>query len=196
MENYDIYVEDRIEDETINIQFKDRDAIEIFLNKGSSFGSKHTTTLLAIESLKFIFQKDGQIVNSLDLGSGSGILSILIKKLGGRFVDSCEIDEFAKMESIKNFKSNINKDLDLPSFVEAPLLKIKQYNLIVANISGRFLPDNFPRISKIIKPNGYLIISGFNLNKEEKYVKLLKDLNCLMIHKFTKKPWISMIFKK
>ena len=108
MENYDIYVEDRIEDETINIQFKDRDAIEIFLNKGSSFGSKHTTTLLAIESLKFLFQKDGQIVNSLDLGSGSGILSILIKSYQSESPKTPEYPNLLDLLDFLNFLNLLN----------------------------------------------------------------------------------------
>ena len=196
MENFDIYIEERTEDETHVVELENNRTIEIFLNKGSAFGSNHSTTLLSIESLKFLYIQNKSIDSALDIGSGSGILSIFIKKMSFTEVDYSEIDEFARNECLKNFKSNFTKKLKLPELVDNPLSKNKKYDLVVVNISGSFIPKNLLKISEIISNNGYLVISGFNTNKENKYVNLASGINLNLIKSFKKDPWISMIFSK
>ena len=97
MTTLDIYIEERLKNEIVRINISNSKIIEIFLNQGSSFGSNHSTTLLSIEALKFLCKKENSITNALDLGSGSGILSILMRKLGISKVFACEIDEYASI---------------------------------------------------------------------------------------------------
>lgn len=196
MTTLDIYIEERLKNEIVRINISNSKTIEIFLNQGSSFGSNHSTTLLSVEALKFLSKKENSITNALDLGSGSGILSILMRKLEISKVFACEIDEYARNESILNFESNFNNKIDYPKFIQNPLHKKYYYDLIIANISGSFLPNNFLEISNIITKNGYLIISGFNCEKEEKYSIIAKECNLLPIKTFKDSSWISIIFKK
>jgi len=196
MENFDIYIEERTQDKTHVVELENNRTIEIFLNKGSAFGSNHATTLLSIESLKFLYIQNKSINSALDIGSGSGILSIFIQKMSFTQVDYSEIDGFARNECLKNFKSNFINKLKLPELVENPLGKNKKYDLVVANISGSFIPKNLLKISEIIRDNGYLVISGFNINKEDKYLNLASGINLNLVKSFKKDPWISMIFSK
>jgi ribosomal protein L11 methyltransferase len=196
MSTLDIYIEERLKDIVLEIKHKDNKTLEIFLNKGSSFGSNHTTTSLSIEALKFLIYKNNFIANSLDLGSGSGVLSIMMKKLGIPEVSACEIDDYARKESEMNFRSNFENKFDQPKFVQNPLEADFTYDLVVANISGSFLPDNFSKVAKIINKNGYLAISGFNIKKEKKYCLLANKNNLIPINMFKESPWLSIIFKK
>ena len=191
----DIYIEERLEDQIIKIEINGN-IFEIFINQGSSFGANHSTTSLSISAIKFVISNEEKIINnSLDFGSGSGILSIVMKKLGILKVSAYEIDKLAIKESILNFKSNFNKK-DYPLTIENPLFKDYKYDLIVSNISGTFLPNNLYKITEIINIDGYLIISGFNEEKKEKYINLGKELNLKLVKTFIKSPWISIILKK
>lgn len=192
---HDIYIEERLENKIIQLKFKNNN-YKITINRGTSFGGSHTTTSLSIESLKFILKKERLIENSLDLGSGSGILSIIMKKLGIKNVKACEIDNHAKTESISNFKSNFDNKNHHPKFVNNPLEERSMYNLIISNISGSYLPNNFKKISKKIKPDGYLSIAGFNYDKQDFYASIAENENLKLIKTFKDPPWISMVFKK
>ena len=102
MKNFEVYIEDRFEDSSLELLI-DSKKLKIFLNKGTSFGSSHDTTVLTIEAIKYVYQKKGPVANCLDLGSGSGILSILLSKLNYLNIYACEIDLHAIDESVLNF---------------------------------------------------------------------------------------------
>ena len=78
---------------------------------------------------------------------------------------------------------------------EIPLLEY-QFNLLAVNNSGNFIPENLKTISNLVKPNGHLIISGFNYEKEKKFTDLGNQHQLALYSKFIRKPWISLIFKR
>ena len=195
MTTLEVYIEERLENQIIKIDSNNTN-IEIFLNKGSSFGSNHSTTSLSLQAISYLKKEFDSVYTSLDLGSGSGILSILMKKLGTNKVFSCEIDEYAKKESILNFKSNFTNESHHPTFIQNPLEADYSYDLIAANISGSYLPNNFNKICKIINTDGYLIISGFNINKEQKYSSLAFENGLKTLKTFKDSPWLSIVFQK
>ena len=84
MTTLEIYIEERLENQIIKIDSNNTN-IEIFLNKGSSFGSNHSTTSLSLKAISYLKKEFGSVCTSLDLGSGSGILSILMKKIAITF---------------------------------------------------------------------------------------------------------------
>jgi ribosomal protein L11 methylase PrmA len=71
-----------------------------------------------------------------------------------------------------------------------------KFNLIAINISGNFISNNFKMISNLLAQGGYLIISGFNCNKEKKFIRLANQNNLFLDGKFLQNPWISLVFKK
>ena len=115
-------------------------------------------------------------------------------KLGFKEIFAAENDPHSRKESELNFNANsINKT---PIFIDNPFDLKNNYNLVVCNISGNFIPNNMNNLCDILKPNGYLIISGFNIEKKERYIGLSKEKKLLFIKEFISKPWISLIFKK
>ena len=193
MKNFEVYIEDRFEDSSLEF-FIDSKQLKIFLNKGTSFGSNHDTTSFTIEAIKYVYEKIGPVNNCLDLGSGSGILSILLSKLNYLNIYSCENDPHAIEESLLNFKSNLNNDF--PKFIKEPFQKNDFYNLIVSNISGGFIPNNINNFSLSLKKGGFLIVSGFNLEKKIQIIDVSMKNNLKFVKSFENKPWISIIFQK
>lgn len=191
----ELYIEDRLEDLNIKIPINNNGSfLDIHIAQGTSFGSNHTTTNLAIEAIMRNIKNIDLNSYSLDLGSGSGILSILLSKIGFNSVHSCEIDDFAKKESLINLKKNLVEDnikfVDFPSN-----LKIK-YGLIVSNISGKYLEKNFSYIINKLEERGIFIISGLNKSKKESFTNLASIENIKILNVLVSGSWMAMIFKK
>ena len=191
----ELYIEDRLEDLKIKVPLNNNGSfLDIHIAQGTSFGSNHTTTNLAIEAIIKNIKNIDHNSYSLDLGSGSGILSILLSKIGFNSVHSCEIDDFARKESLINLKKNLVEDnikfIDFPSN-----LKIK-YGLIVSNISGKYLEENFGYIISKLKEKGIFIISGLNKSKKESFTNLASIENIEILDVLFSGSWMAMIFKK
>ena len=191
----ELYIEDRLEDLNIKIPINNNGSfLDIHIAQGTSFGSNHTTTNLAIEAIMRSTKNIDLNSYSLDLGSGSGILSILLSKIGFNSVHSCEIDDFARKESLINLKKNLVQDnikfIDFPSN-----LKIK-YGLIVSNISGKYLEKNFSSIINKLEERGIFIISGLNKSKKESFTNLASIENIKILDVLVSGSWMAMIFKK
>jgi ribosomal protein L11 methyltransferase len=102
-----------------------------------------------------------QNLSVLDMGSGTGILAILAKKMGAAEVDAIDIEEWA----YENMKENaLRNDVIINSFlsdVKEIQGKSNYYNLIFANINKNILLEDMPFYDAALKPGGVLFLSGF-----------------------------------
>ena len=73
---------------------------------------------------------------------------------------------------------------------------LAQYSNFIKKNYGIRSGNNFDKICKIINPDGYLIISGFNINKEHKYSTLAVENGLKTLKTFKDSPWLSIIFQK
>lgn len=187
--------------EELKEQYTDDIVIEI--DPGIAFGTgSHETTKLCITSLKEYIKQEDKI---LDIGSGSGILSIIANKLGAKEVRGIDIDENATKEALRNVKlNNLNIDKSSLYFETANILVDNDYrdglckeyyNIIVANI----LADVIMPLSKIIgpylKPDGLFISSGIINTKEDIVRETLINNNFEIIKINKMGDWVSFVAK-
>ena len=191
----ELYIEDRLEDLNIKVPINNNVSfLDIHIAQGTSFGSNHTTTNLAIKAIMKNINNIDFNSCSLDLGSGSGILSILLSKIGFNSVHSCEIDDFARKESLINLKKNLVQDK--VKFVDFPSNLKTKYSLIVSNISGEYLEKNFGYIVSKLMERGIFIISGLNKSKKESFTNLASIENIKILDVLVSGSWMAMIFEK
>lgn len=176
----------------------------IEIDPGTSFGTgAHETTKLCIVGLKQHRKPDSII---LDAGSGSGILSIIAKKLGAKEVLGIDIDPNATNSAIEN--AAVNK---LPieegnlSFVTGNIIEDdgirtqigkEKYDLVVANILADVIIPLSDVIGENLKSGGIFISSGI-INMKEEAVKaaLLKNhFTILEVNKMG--DWVSFVAQK
>ena len=138
---------------------KPGDAV-VHLDPGMAFGTgHHPTTRMCLEALERAVSPGDRV---LDLGCGSGILSIAAAKLGAASVLGVEIDAVAVRSARANVEMNEVGDRaeiirgTLPSAKAPP----QSFDLALANISARVIVDMAAHIADCVAPGGTLIASG------------------------------------
>ena len=134
----------------------------INLDPGMAFGTgHHPTTRMCLEELS---RQDLSGKSILDIGSGSGILSIAAIKLGAESCYGIDIDENATHSALNNIKMNgVSDNITLQTGVLEDLDTSFKYDVIVANITAQIIVNLVPFISSHLKPNGIIITSGILL---------------------------------
>jgi len=141
----------------------------IFIKPGLGFGTgKHPTTKQCIKQIHNI--DNGYV---LDIGAGSGILSIVSSLYGAIKCLAIENDELAINNAIYNIKANNMEDkIELININFNYYNTSKLFDTILANVDHTFLLNNLDNMNKFLKPGGNLIISGFQKNVQNNLLKL------------------------
>tara|TARA_Y200000002_G_scaffold162634_1_gene134289 strand:+ start:72 stop:920 length:849 start_codon:yes stop_codon:yes gene_type:complete len=161
---------------------------EIVIMPEMSFGTgHHETTQLMIEN---ILDSDLTGLSVCDVGSGTGILSILSEKKGAKRVDAVDIDLRCYKNSLENLKRNKCSKVYVQHSSSDILLQNK-YDLILCNINLNHLIDNFQNFDKISIQNTHLIVSGFYKNDLDQVNAELKKNNFDFIDFIEKNNWVS-----
>ena len=167
----------------------------IDITPGMAFGTgTHATTLLSIQALEESLKKKGPSV--LDVGTGSGILSILAAKLGAKEVWGIDIDGVA----VENARENVEKNR-VSAIVRTRKGSIgdlhKKFDVVVANIDLKSLRRMRKPLLNHLKKRGFLILSGI-LEQEKERIRLhYVETKMLRWIKTTQKgEWICLTFRK
>ena len=149
------------------------DKLQIIIEPKMAFGTgHHETTQLCMAQL----QKDVKPGDKmLDLGCGSGILSILAAKLGAGACLGLDID----LAAIENAQENIelNKVTDNVTIQFGSMEKVNligYYDIVVSNLIKDEIYNLFENFMRCLKPGGILILSGILIEQEEEFVNFLK----------------------
>ena len=162
---------------------------EIIINPKMAFGTgNHETTLLM---MKYLFELDLKNKTVLDMGCGSGILSILSSKLGAKSVTSIDIDQWSFENTLENANLNGIENLEV-ILGDAKAIPGKKFDVILANIHKNIIIQDLAIYSQHLHLHGNIILSGF-YEKDENDVKKEARSNKL-IHYNTKSDnnWIAV----
>lgn len=167
------------------------DEIVIKLDPGCAFGTgTHQTTQLCMKALEKYFVK-GQ--SMADIGMGTGILSILAKKLGASEVYGCDNDETV----IDVAKENAELNGEKCSFELGTADKItKKYDFVCANILHNVLFDIMGDLKNIMKDDAKMSLSGILQEKANIVLEAIKRENLKIVDEIQQDQWTSFVVKK
>lgn len=164
----------------------------IIIKPQMSFGTgHHETTFMMVETMKTIDVNNKKV---LDMGTGTGILAILAKKMGAEYVEAIDIERDAIHNCIEN-ASNNNVDL-VTKLGGKEHIEKKYFDVILANINRNILLDQMELYSAKLKKGGNLLLSGFLSGDEEKIITSANNNDLHLSHKKNKENWLCLAFTK
>ena len=168
--------------------------IDIVINPEMAFGTgHHQTTFLAAQEL-FEMKLKNQSV--LDMGCGTGILSIIASILGAKEIIAIDNDIDAVNSAKKNFKLNKIKNTKTILSDARQLKNYKDFDLIIANINRNILLNDLNKYASVLSKKGKIILSGFYQKDLSLLIEEAKK-HSLSLDKFTiNEEWTMAVLKQ
>ena len=130
---------------------------EIIITPKMSFGTgHHETTFLMMNEM---FQIDFKNKKVLDMGCGTGVLSILSKKLGASDIQAIDIDEWSYENSVENAILNNTEEIDFKLGDVADI--DRKFDVVLANINRNIILEDINKYIDSMNRNSDLLLSGF-----------------------------------
>lgn len=172
------------------MQAPNPNAINLILDPGLAFGTgTHPTTALCLTWLDGHAPKDQTVI---DYGCGSGILALAAQKLGAKEVWGTDIDPQAITASIDNAQRNqADMTFALVANFNPPLA-----DTLLANILAGPLKDLAPEFSRLLKPQGTLILSGLLTTQAADLIEFYQTLNFKFVEKMDNDDWSLLCFTR
>lgn len=184
------------------VKEEDKDKMIIHIDPGTAFGTgMHETTQLCMRQLKKFVTEETQL---LDVGTGSGILSIATLKLGAKHAVGTDLDPCAITATKENLEANdipegsmdvmIGNIIDDKSVQDA--VGYEKYDIVVANILADVLIPLTPVILHQMKSGGIYITSGIIDEKENDVVEAVKAAGLEIVEVTHQNDWVSVTARK
>lgn len=170
------------------------DEVIIEMDPGMAFGTgTHPTTVLSIQALEKYLEKEDLV---MDVGAGSGILSVASILLGARHVHAFDLDDIAVKSTMLNAELN-QVDRHITSKLNDLLEGVEQEaDLIVSNILAEIIVKFTDDAYRIVKPGGYFITSGIISGKKDMVRDRLIASGFEIIETNKMEDWINIIARK
>lgn len=184
------------------VQEEDKDKMILHIDPGTAFGTgMHDTTQLCIRQLKKYVNKDTVL---LDVGTGSGILSILSLMFGAKKAVGTDLDPCA-VEAVKDNMQVNHIDAKDFTMMIGNIITEKEiqdrvgyecYDIVVANILAEVLQLLTPVIVSQLKPGGIYITSGIINDKEQVVRNAVEAAGLELVEVTYQGEWVSVTARK
>ena len=164
----------------------------IELDPGLAFGTGyHPTTYTCLQAIERL-TRPGMAV--LDLGVGSGILTIAALKLGAARVAALDIDPQAIQAAKQNFRRlGLRLQVDLAQgSLPHPIAPAAAFDLALANISARGVRERAADLRAALRPGGQLIASGIIQEQRHETAAALQAAGFTALTVWPKEDWITL----
>ncbi len=184
------------------VKEEDRDKMILHIDPGTAFGTgMHETTQLCIRQLKKHITEETKL---LDVGTGSGILSILSLMFGAKEATGTDLDPCAVEAVEENKKANHIPDGKF-QVMTGNLITEKEvqdkvgygcYDIVVANILADVLVALTPAAASCLKPGGIYITSGIIDEKEGIVAEAVRKAGMEVVETTYQGEWVSITARK
>lgn len=175
----------------VNIQSEDK---VIKIDPGMAFGTgDHATTSLCLTLMEDVVKTDDDVI---DVGTGSGILSIGAHLLGARSIKATDIDDLSLQVSKENFELNQCSDEIVVESADLLTTETGKYDVIVANILAHIIDVMIEDAYNTLKYNGSFIASGIITEKRDSIVQHMEQVGFIIEDILEQDGWVAILAKK
>jgi ribosomal protein L11 methyltransferase len=170
------------------------DELIIELDPGMAFGTgTHPTTVMSIQALERTVKKGDSVI---DVGTGSGVLSIAAAMLGAEKVKALDLDEVAVQSAKLNLE--LNKVHTFVNVSQNNLLEgiSDEVDVVVANILAEVILRFTDDVAKTVKPGGYFIAAGIIQQKKDQVKESIETAGFDIVETLRMEDWVAFIAKR
>jgi ribosomal protein L11 methyltransferase len=170
--------------------------LPIEIDAGQAFGTgHHGTTAGCLEMIDSVIRAR-RVTNALDLGTGSGVLAIAVRRLKRVPVLATDIDPVAVDVAKENCRLNeIRSGIDLltaPGFHSRAFVDHGPFDLIIANILARPLIKMAPQLVGHLAPGGSVILSGILASQRWKVLSAYNGAGLRHVRTIWRNGWVTI----
>lgn len=167
------------------------DRVVLNLEPGIAFGTgTHETTRLCLEALENYIESD---THMLDVGCGSGILSVAGMLFGAKDVTGVDIDKLAVKVAVENGKLNGLKYPEYNMIVGNLIDRISgKYSVVTANIVADAIIMLTPDVKKFLDDDAVYIVSGIIDIREDEVLACLAENGFSIINRRSENGWVCL----
>ncbi len=183
----------------INLDEKHKYKQIIKIDPGAAFGTgSHPSTYLCLEKMENILFSDKKV---LDIGCGSGILSIAARLLGAKEVCAVDNDYLAINSTNSNYQLNFgnlkNLNTYLGPFNEVIFkYQLNEFDFVLCNILAEVIKEMIPNIYSCLRDNGEVVFSGILNSQKNDILKILIQNNLKLLNISSRKDWVCISAQK
>jgi len=168
-----------------------KDEIVITLDPKMSFGTgEHESTKLALRLIEKYIKENEKV---LDVGSGTGVLSIAAIKMGAANAIAVDNDSWCYENCVEN--CSLNNVVEKIKVVEGEIDRTSEedFDLVAANIQKNILLLISEKIKTKLKKNGIVVLSGLLLKDETEIISHYQSIGFKLIEKKVMDEWLALV---
>ncbi|MEH7437480.1 50S ribosomal protein L11 methyltransferase [Neobacillus drentensis] len=171
------------------------DELIIELDPGMAFGTgTHPTTVMCIQAIERTVKPGDRVI---DVGTGSGVLSIAAAMLGAEDVRAFDLDEVAVTQARLNIKLNkVHPSVTISQNNLLDNVEEDSADVIVANILAEVILRFTDDAARVIKPGGAFITSGIIKQKKDQVKEALVNSGFEILETILMEDWVAIIAKR
>lgn len=175
--------------------------MKLSIYAATAFGSNHPTTLSCIKALSELKHQNFEAKDILDMGCGSGILSLCSAKFWKESkITAADIDEEAIVVTLSNAeRNNLKHQINTfcsNGYQNPQIIASSPYDLILSNILANPLKEFAPNLAQTLKKGGFAIISGFVENQFDDVVDTHRSCGLELIKSYSHDNWRAALLQK
>ncbi len=168
---------------------------ELLINPKMSFGTGHHETTWLVMAEQLSLPHEG--ADLMDVGSGTGILGILGRKLGAEAVLAFDIEEWAVENAKENVAlNNVSEGFEVFLGTIDDVDGKKRFDGILANINRNILLQEMESYTKRLKEGGWMVISGFYQADAPDLIALGEQLGMTLLRTNVRNDWAAATLTK